>query len=103
MRKVFLSKWNAKANKINGSSAEAKQVNRNLDIIKNKVYEVYQRLRENDNEITAVKIKDEFFGKNIDDHKILKILKIIIQECKNWLEKIIPLEHCSATIQPKST
>ena len=63
MRKVSLSKWNAKANKVSGSSAEAKQVNRNLDIIKNRIYEIYQKFLDNEEDISAEKIKNEYFRK----------------------------------------
>ncbi len=99
MRKVILSKWNTKASKMNGSSAEAKQVNRNLDIIKNRVYDVYQRLRENDDEITAVKIKDEFLGKNIDDHKILKIF----EDHNLRMQKLVGKDYSFRTLQRYNT
>ena len=69
MRKVSLSKWNAKANKVSGSSVEAKQVNRNLDIIKNRIYEIYQRLLDNEEDISAEKIKNEYSGNNNMFHK----------------------------------
>src|SRR5690606_2236022 len=71
MRKVTLSKWNAKANKVGGSSAEAKQINRNLDIIKNRIYDIYQKFLNNNVGISAVKRKDELLGTNKDEKSIL--------------------------------
>jgi hypothetical protein len=70
MRKVALTKWSAKANKVSGSSIEAKQVNRNLDVIKNRIYEIYQKLLEGNDRITATLIKDIYLG-NTDDNKTI--------------------------------
>ncbi|WP_442267787.1 Arm DNA-binding domain-containing protein (plasmid) [Tenacibaculum sp. ZS6-P6] len=71
LRKAPLSKWNSKANKVIGSSIEAKQINRNLDIIKNRIYEIYQKLLEKGEEITAVGIKNEYLGNSDDNKSIL--------------------------------
>lgn len=95
MRKVQLSKWNAKASKVNGYSAEAKQVNRNFEIIKNRIYDIYQRLLEDEEEITAVKIKDEFLGKNLVDHRILKIF----EDHNLRMEKLIDKDYSYRTLQ----
>lgn len=35
------NRWNSKANRNRGSSVEAKSVNRNLDIISNRFYDIY--------------------------------------------------------------
>ncbi|GGW93413.1 site-specific recombinase XerD [Salegentibacter mishustinae] len=99
MRKVNLSKWNAKANKMSGTSAEAKQVNRNLDIIKNRIYEIYQKFLENGEEITAVNIKDEFLGKNKDDKRILKIF----EDHNLRMEKLVDKDYSFRTLQRYKT
>ncbi|MBZ9630996.1 site-specific integrase [Salegentibacter sp. LM13S] len=99
MRKVLLSKWNAKASKMNGYSAEAKQVNRNLEIIKKRIYDIYQRFLENDEEITSVRIKDEFLGKNIDDHRILKMF----EEHNLRMQKLVGKDYSFRTLQRYNT
>ena len=77
MRKIVLSKWNAKANKVIGNSTEARQTNRQLDIIKNRIYEIYQNHLNNDIElVTAIAIRDEYIGV----HKNRKLIfKMILQ------------------------
>jgi len=99
LRKVTLSKWNSKANKVGGSSIEAKQVNRNLDIIKNRIYEIYQKFLDNGEEITAVKIKDEFLGNN-DTHK--SILQMF-EEHNMRMEKLIGKDYSFRTLQRYKT
>ena len=65
MRKVPLAKWNAKANKVIGYSIEARQTNRQLDVVKNRIYEIYQNLLHEDMDIvSAVSIRDEYVGIN---------------------------------------
>ena len=55
LRKIPISKWNAKANRVIGYSIEARQANRQLDIIKNRIYEIYQNLLNQDIEIVTAK------------------------------------------------
>jgi len=99
LRKVSLSKWNSKANKVGGSSIEAKQVNRNLDIIKNRIYEIYQKFLDNEEEITAVKIKDEFLGNN----KIQKSFLQMFEEHNIRMEKLVGKDYSFRTLQRYKT
>lgn len=99
MRKVLLAKWNAKANKMVGSSAEAKHVNRNLDIIKNRIYEIYQKLLDNGDDISAVKIKDEYLGNNKNDKYILQMF-----EDHNFrMKKLVGKDYSFRTLQRYKT
>jgi len=99
MRKVSLGKWNAQANKVGGSSIEAKQVNRNLDIIKNRIYEIYQKFLDNGEEITAIKIKDEFLGNNDTQKSILQMF----EEHNMRMEKLIGKDYSFRTLQRYKT
>lgn len=99
MRKVPLSKWNAKANKVGGSSAEAKQINRNLDIIKNRIYDIYQKFLNNNEGISAVKIKDEFLGTNKDEKSIL----VMFEEHNSRMEKLVGKDFSFRTLQRYKT
>jgi len=99
MRKVFLSKWNAKANKVSGSSAEAKQVNRNLDIIKNRIYEIYQRLLDNEEDIAAEKIKNEYSGNNNMQKSILEMF----EEHNNRMDRLVGKDYSFRTLQRYKT
>ena len=62
--KVSLEKWNAKANKLMGSSPATKEVNRNLDMIKKNVYRAYQEMMDKQQVITAMKIRNQYLGKD---------------------------------------
>lgn len=65
MRKVPLSNWNAKAKKVIGYSREARQTNGHVDVIKNRIHEIYQNLLHEDIDIvSAVSIRDEYLGTN---------------------------------------
>lgn len=99
LRKVPLSKWNSKANKVTGSSAEAKQINRNLDIIKNRVYEIYQKLLEKGGEITAVGIKDEYLGNNDDKKSILQMF----EDHNSRMKKLVGKDYSFRTLQRYET
>ncbi len=99
MRKVTIEKWNAQANKIGGSSIEAKQINRNLDIIKNRIHEIYQRFLDNGEDISAIKIKDEFLGNNKNSKSILEMF----EEHNSRMEKLIGKDYSFRTLQRYKT
>ena len=99
MRKIPVSKWNAKANKVTGSSAEAKNFNRNFDIIRNRIYEIHQRLVDNQENITAARILDEFLGKDQPKKSLLKMF----EEHNSNLAKLVGKEYSFRTLQRYKT
>jgi site-specific recombinase XerD len=99
MRKVPIDKWNAKANKVGGTSVEAKQINRNLDILRNRIYDVYQRFLDNKEGVTAVKIRDEFLGNNDANKSILDMF----DEHNTRMEKLIGKDFSFRTLQRYKT
>lgn len=98
-RKVSLSKWNPKANKVNGSSFEAKQINRNLDIIKNQIYGIYQKFLENGEDISVIKIKNVYLGN--DDNK--KSILEMFEEHNITMEKLVGKDYSFRTLQRYKT
>ncbi|TVZ26064.1 site-specific recombinase XerD [Gillisia sp. Hel_I_86] len=99
MRKVTLSKWNLKANKVIGTSIEAKQVNRNLDIIKNRIYEIYQKFLDNKEEISALKIKDVYLGNNDSQKSIIEMF----EEHNSRMKKLVGKDYSFRTLQRYET
>lgn len=100
MRKIALSKWNAKANKVNGYSIEARQTNRQLDIIKNRIYEIYQNLLNDDIEfVTAKGIRDEYIGVN----KNRKLILEMFEEHNLRMERLVGKEFSFRTLQRYKT
>ena len=100
MRKVQLSKWNAKANKVKGYTIEAKQTNRHLDVIKNRIYEIYQNLVNQDMEIvSAAGIRDEFLGTN----KSRKLILEMFEEHNLRMERLVGKDYSFRTLQRYKT
>ncbi len=100
MRKVAISKWDAKSNKVIGYSPEAKQTNRQLDIIKNRIYEIYQKfLYDDNNYISAKGIRDEFIGANTNKKLILEMF----DEHNQRMEKLVGREFSFRTLQRYKT
>jgi hypothetical protein len=96
MRKVPIAKWDSKANKVSGYSTEAKQTNRQLDIVKNRIYEIYHNLLHEDKEgISAIRIRDEFIGANSNRKFILEIF----EEHNVKMEQLIDKDFSFRTLQ----
>lgn len=98
-RKVPLSKWNSKANKVSGTSSEAKQVNRNLDIIKNQIYEIYQKFLKNGEEVSIEKIKNTYLGND----SIKKSLLEMFEEHNSRMKKLVGKDYSYRTLQRYET
>ena len=100
MRKIALSKWNAKANKLIGYSIEARQTNRQLDIIKNRIYEIYQNLLNEDIDlVTAKGIRDEYIGVR----KSRKLILEILEEHNLRMERLVGKDYSFRTLQRYKT
>ncbi|WP_417197870.1 site-specific integrase [Bizionia sp.] len=100
MRKIAISKWDAKANKVIGYTPEARQTNRQLDFIKNRIYEIYQKFLNDDNYyITAKGIRDEFIGANTNKKLILEMFA----EHNQRMEKLVGREFSFRTLQRYKT
>jgi site-specific recombinase XerD len=100
MRKIGLTKWNAKANKVIGYGIEARQTNRRLDIIKNRIYEIYQNLLNDDIEfVTAKGIRDEYIGVN----KNRKLILEMFEEHNLRMERLVGKEFSFRTLQRYKT
>lgn len=100
LRKIPISKWNAKANRVIGYSIEARQANRQLDIIKNRIYEIYQNLLNQDIEIVTAKgIRDEYIGVN----KSRKLILEMFEEHNLTMERLVGKEFSFRTLQRYKT
>lgn len=100
LRKIPISKWNAKANQVIGYSIEARQTNRQLDIIKNRIYEIYQNFLNKDIELlTAIGIRDEYIGVN----KNRKLILEMFEEHNLRMERLVGKEFTFRTLQRYKT
>lgn len=99
MRKVPVDKWNTSGNKVDGQSANSREINRHLELLKEKVYKVYQDLVIKDEHITAIKIRDIFVGKEKYKRLILEIFK----DHNSHMERLLEKEYSPRTLQRYET
>lgn len=89
------SKWNSQLGKMTGSSAEAHMVNRHLDDVRTKIYEIHDRLLRDEKPISAQIIKDIYLGKNQEQKMLLDLFK----EHNERMESLIGKGYSSGTLQ----
>ncbi|SCY19176.1 Site-specific recombinase XerD [Nonlabens sp. Hel1_33_55] len=74
-RRIEIKKWSTAANKAIGRTDDVRELNAYLDIITSKLYQHHKELIENDELVTAEKIKNKYLGKTVKDKTILQIFK----------------------------
>ncbi|WP_417857291.1 site-specific integrase [Xanthomarina gelatinilytica] len=98
-KKVAVNKWISSAGKLKGSSTEALQINSHIDSISNKIHRIHQKLVEENNDISAIKIRDIYCGKE-DNHKML--LKIF-KDHNNQVERLVGKDFAAGTLERYKT
>lgn len=99
MRKILISKWNSKSNNVIGQSSEAKQINRTLDIMKNRVHEIHQSLLISKEDLDALLIKNTYLGRT----EVRKLILEMFEEHNSRMEKLIGKEYSYRTLQRYNT
>ena len=94
-KKVDVNKWVASAGKLKGRSTEAQNLNRFIDGISNKIHTIHQKLIENNEEISAIKIKNCYLGKE-ENHKMLLE---IFQDHNNQVEQLVGKDFAPGTLE----
>lgn len=72
---IELSKWNSLANKMKGSSEEARSINSYLDVLKNKVYGIEKFIVQHDLEYSAATFKNKFLGIEEESRMLIEIFE----------------------------
>ncbi len=100
-RKCFTEKWNAKAERVEGKTEYAKNINAYLDTLQQKIFEAKRRLIEVDEDISAGKIKDLVMGKKIEKERftLMEQFKIHNEQMKALVGK----DFAPATLQRYET
>ncbi len=96
---MLLTKWHPKAGKIQGTTANVRELNKYMDSIKVKIHKIQENLIENQELVTSEIIKNIYLGKNIKH----KMLLNIFQEHNNKVEKLIGREFASGTAERYKT
>ena len=94
-RKTDLKKWNSQSNNAKGSSDESISINRHLDSIKAKLYNIYDRLIRDNKTISSKIIKDIYFGKGEEERMLMEIF----QDHNDQMKKLIGKGYTKGTMQ----
>jgi site-specific recombinase XerD len=81
------ARWNANADRCNGTKEDAKSLNAFLDILQTKVYEVRRKLLEKNEIITAERLKNTLKGTDGTVRMLMKIFQQHNDEVKNLVGK----------------
>ncbi len=95
-RKIHATKWNKQGSIAKGNSDESKAINRYLDSIRTKLYNIHDRLVRDNLPISAKIIKDIYFGKGKEEERMLLE---IFQEHNDGMEKLIGKGYTKGTMQ----
>lgn len=74
-KSINQSLWSVSRNCAIGSSSQAREVNEYIDYVRIAINEIVRQLRLEDKEISALSIKDIWFGKNTENKSLLSIYK----------------------------
>lgn len=98
-RKIDINKWNSDAGKVKGNSLDAKELNRYIDVVSNKIHRIHQKLIDDNKRITAVNLKDIYQGKNESYKMLLKIF----QDHNDEMEKLSGSDFAISTVKKYCT
>ena len=87
--KLFVtpSLWNAEAGKVSGKSAEALQINPQLEEIKTRINNYYYQILREDDFVNAEKVRNAFLGIGVMENCILKDFQNMNKEFCEMVEK----------------
>jgi site-specific recombinase XerD len=94
-RKVKFNEWNSKTQLAMGNSIVAQEINRELGIIKNKIYSIQQQFQRIEKEYNSFDLRDAYLGKD----KTQKMLLEIFQEHNNKVESLIGKDFAAGTAE----
>lgn len=92
-RKIEPSKWDARTNKVRGTTPEAKELNAYLNKVRNKVNKIHEKFIENNEPFTALDLKNQYTGKG----QKLKMLLEVFDEHNQMMKKLVGIEFALGT------
>ena len=75
-RRIDPERWDSHANSVKGHKEEAKEINSLIDMLILKLNKIYNKLVENDEIITATRIKEIYLGKDVRNRTLLEVFKL---------------------------
>ncbi|CAM4070969.1 site-specific integrase [Gillisia limnaea] len=94
-RQIELRKWSSGSGNAKGNSDESKSINRFLDSIKSKLYDINDRLIRVNQSISSKIIRDIYFGKGEEQRMLMEIF----QEHNDQMKKLIGKGYTKGTMQ----
>ncbi len=74
-RKVNLSKWDSSKELLKGKTAEIRELNVHMSNIRTKLFRLYDRLQEENRDVTATLLKEAFLGKRKPEKMLLELFQ----------------------------
>ncbi len=92
-RKVDPQKWDSRANKVRGTTSEARELNRYLDKVRSRMNKMHEKLLDANQPFTALDLKNHYIGKREKS----KMLVEVFDEHNKQMEKLIDIEFALGT------
>jgi site-specific recombinase XerD len=92
-RKVKFNEWNSRTQLALGNSITSQEINRELGVIKNRIYAIQQQYQRQEKLYTAINLRDTYLGKD----KTQKMLLEIFQEHNEKVESLIGKDFAAGT------
>lgn len=94
-RKVLITEWNSRTQRASGNSLEAQEINRQLELIKNKIYTIQQHFQRLEKSYTAADLRDSYLGKDKSQKMLLEIFK----EHNDEVESLVGKDFSAGTAE----
>ncbi|UII79335.1 site-specific integrase [Flagellimonas sp. CMM7] len=94
-RKVDLSKWDSTKEFLQGKTASTRELNIHLNNIRTRLFKLYDKLQEENREVTAHMIKEMYLGRK----KPEKMLLELFQEHNDQVNKLIGKDFSAGTAE----
>ncbi|WP_431126248.1 site-specific integrase [Flagellimonas flava] len=94
-RRIHEQRWDSRGGKLRGTTTEVSNFNRFLDNVKNRLFDIYDSLLKEREDISATIIKNIYLGKEGKEHMLLEIF----QEHNDEIESLLGKGFTKGTLQ----
>lgn len=94
-RRVEEHRWDSRGGKLRGTASEVSNFNRFLDNVKNRLYDIYDVLLKDKEDISATIVKNIYLGKAGKEYMVLEIF----QEHNDEMESLLGKGFTQGTLQ----
>lgn len=94
-RQVHVDLWSSRTQQVLGNSAQVREVNKHLGVVKNKIYTIQQNFERENKSYSASDLRDVLLGKD-KDHKMLLVL---FQEHNEEVEALVGKDFSAGTLE----